>query len=220
MTPQAGRNRVGRVLPRSSVAALGATLIVAAVVSTAASDPKFTSSWSAPDAKGTTFAGKKVAALIVTKDQNLRISGEEQLVRELNARGIQGIATYKMMPQEESQSAERARPWIERSGVEGVVALRPISAERERTYSPATWTTTSYSTLWGYYGYGWTSYYDPGGYRDDSTLVVETLVYSVPRDMLLWAGVSTTTNPKEAQAYITSLVKEAIKEMRKKQLVK
>jgi len=186
----------------------------------AADKPRFTSSWRSPDASGVTFAGKKVAALVITSDENLRISGEEQLVRELNARGIQGIATYKMMPQEESQNAERARPWIERSGVEGVVALRPISAERERTYSPATWTTTSYSTLWGYYGYGWTSYYDPGGYRDDSTLVVETLVYSVPRDMLLWAGVSTTTNPKEAQAYITSLVKEAIKEMRKKQLVK
>ena len=218
MIPRAGRCPAGRLLLRPRLAASGVMVLLAAAA-VAASDPKFTSSYSAPDAAGTTFAGKKVAALVMTKDQNLRISAEEQLVRELNARGIQGIATYKMMPQEESTSAEKARPWIERAGVEGVVALRPISAERERTYSPAVWTTTSYSTLWGYYGYGWTSYYDPGGYRDDTTIVVETLVYSVPRDLLLWAGVSTTTNPKEAQAYISALVKEAIKEMRKKKLV-
>ncbi len=220
MTQCATRRSAGRSVTRPRAAAVGAALMLFAGTAIAASDPKFTSSWNAPDAAGTSFVGKKVAAMVMTKDQNLRISGEEQLVRELNARGLQGVATYRMMPQEESTSAEKARPWIERAGIEGVVALRPLSAERVRTYSPATWTTTSYSTLWGYYGYGWTSYYDPGGVRDDTTLVVETLVYSVPRDMLVWAGISTTTNPKEAQAFISSLVKAAIKEMKKKHLVK
>jgi len=221
MTSSAARSGSGRQATRPRVAAAGLIVILSAAVAVVfADDPKFTSSWNAPDAAGVSFAGKKVAALVMTKDQNLRISSEEQLVRELKARGIDALATYRMMPQEESTSAEKARPWIERAGVEGVVALRPFSAERVRTYSPATWTTTSYSTLWGYYGYGWTSYYDPGGVRDDTTLVVETLVYSVPRDMLLWAGVSTTTNPKEAQAFISSLVKATVKEMRSKKLVK
>jgi hypothetical protein len=222
MTHSAARRAASRhaTRPRAAAAALIAILSAAAVAVVTADDPKYSSSWNAPDAAGTSFAGKKVAAMVMTKDQNLRISSEEQLVRELKARGVDALATYRMMPQEESTSAEKARPWIERAGVEGVVALRPLSAERVRTYSPATWTTTSYSTLWGYYGYGWTSYYDPGGVRDDTTLVVETLVYSVPRDMLLWAGVSTTTNPKDAQAFISSLVKATIKEMRAKKLVK
>jgi hypothetical protein len=221
MTNSAARGAASRHATRPHAAAAALIVILSAAVAVVvADDPKFSSSWNAPEAAGTSFAGKKVAALVMTKDQNLRISSEEQLVRELKARGIDALATYRMMPQEESTSAEKARPWIERAGVEGVVALRPLSAERVRTYSPATWTTTSYSTLWGYYGYGWTSYYDPGGVRDDTTLVIETLVYSVPRDMLLWAGVSTTTNPKEAQAFIASLVKATVKEMRSKKLVK
>ena len=190
------------------------------VVEARAERPGFTSSWSAPDAAGVSFAGRKVAALVISADQNLRISGEEQLVRELGGRGIQGVATYRLIPSEETASAERARPWFERANVEGVVALRPVSAETETTYAPSVWTTTSYTTLWGYYGYGWTGVYSPGGSRTDTRLIVETLVYSMTLDKLLWAGVSTATNPKEAQTFIKELVAAAVKEMKKQHLVK
>ncbi len=195
-------------------------LVVVLAASVAASDPKFTSVWASPDAKGITFAGKKVAALVMSGDDNLRISAEEQLVRDLAARGVAGVATYRMVPREETMSADRARPWFERAQVDGVVALRPVSVDKQTTYAPSVWSTTSYSTLWGYYGYGWTGFYSPGGTRSDTTLVVETLVYSLPLDKLLWAGVSTTTNPKEAQAFVSQLVGQAIKEMKKQQLVK
>jgi hypothetical protein len=196
------------------------TAILASGIAVAASGPEFTSTWKAPEAAGVSFAGKKVAALVISGDQNLRVSIEEQLVRELGSRSVQGVATYRMAPAEELASAERARPWFERAGVAGVVALRPVSRDKEITYAPSTWTTSYYSTLWGYYGYGWTSVYSPGGTREDTTLVVETLVYSVPLDKLLWAGVSTTTNPKEAPVFIKQLVDAAVKEMKKQRLVK
>lgn len=194
-------------------------LIAVLTVGVAAAGPTFTSVWAAPDAKGITFAGKKVAALVMSTDDNLRISAEEQLVRDLAARGIDGVATYRMVPREETMSADRARPWFERARVDGVVALRPVSVDKQITYAPSVWSTTSYSTLWGYYGYGWTGFYSPGGTRADTTLVVETLVYSLPLDKLLWAGVSTTTNPKAAQAFVSQLVGQAIKEMKKQRLV-
>src|SRR4029078_13470069 len=87
-------------------------------------------------------------------------------------------------------------------------------------YSPASWTTANYSTLWGHYGYGWTGVYDPGGTRGDTTIVVEKLVYSVPLDKLLWAGVSTTTNPKSAPEFSKQLIDAPVKEMRKRRFVK
>ena len=61
--------------------------------------------------------------------------------------------------------------------------------------------------------------YDPGGTRENTTIVVETLVYSVPLDKLLWAGVSTTTNPKNAPEFIKQLIDAAVKEMRKSRFV-
>src|SRR5215471_20619029 len=100
--------------------------------SSPADDPKFTSTWKAPEAAGVTFAGKKVVALVMSSDENLRVSAEEQLVREVAARGADGVAAYKMMPREEAATAERARPWFERAKVTGVVALRPVAVDREK----------------------------------------------------------------------------------------
>jgi hypothetical protein len=199
-------------------AAIAAVLMLP--VGVAADKPEFTSTWSAPGASAVSFAGKKVAALVISSDQNLRVSGEEALVGELNKRGVQGVATYRMAPAEELTSPDRARPWFERAAIEGVVALRPVSSDKEVTYSPSMWTTTSYSTLWGYYGYGWTSVYSPGSSRTDRIVVVEALVYSLPLDKLLWAGASTTTNPQNVQTFVKDLVGEAVKQMRKQKLVK
>jgi hypothetical protein len=199
---------------------LALPLVLIAALDAGADRPAFTTTWKAPDAAGVSFAGKKVAALVISDDQHLRVSGEEQLAGELSARGVQGVATYRIAPPEELTTAERARPWFERASIAGVVALRPVRRDKEITYSPAVWTTTSYSTLWGYYGYGWTGVYSPGSTREDTTIVVETLVYSVPRDALLWAGVSTTTNPKGTPVFIKQLVDAAVKEMKKERLVR
>jgi hypothetical protein len=195
-----------------------ATLVLVTALHAAADKPKFTSSWRSPDASGVSFAGKKVAALVITSDENLRVSGEEELARQLATRGIQGVPTYRIAPREELSSAERARPWFERTGIDGVVALRPVS--RDVTYTPAVWTSTSYSNWWGYYGYGWTTVIDLSGPRTDTTVVIETVIYSVTKDRLLWGGVSTTTNPKDTPTFLKDLVAEAVKEMQKRGLIK
>jgi hypothetical protein len=57
--------------------------------------------------------------------------------------------------------------------------------------------------------------YDPGYLRTDTVVMVETLVYSVSQDKLLWAGQSKTTNPSNIQDFIKDLSDAAAKEMRK-----
>lgn len=210
-------------LARHPIVVADVALVTASLVFVAAAmaaGPMFTSTWTSPSAKGVTFTGKKVVALIISSDENLRVSGEEQLARELTALGMQGMPAYRMIPREELTSAERARPWFERAGIDGVVSLRPVSMDTRRTEGPTVWTQPNYSTLWGYYGYGWTTVYVFGGAREDTKLVVETLVHSVPRDALLWAGVSTTTNPKGAQKFIAELVGATVKEIKSERLAK
>src|SRR4051794_23761167 len=91
------------------MAALATTAILAAA-------PKFTSAWKNPAAYDANFFGKKVAALVITDDESLRMSGEEALTRELTSRGLQGVPTYRIIPREELKDAEKAKGWFERSG--------------------------------------------------------------------------------------------------------
>jgi hypothetical protein len=197
------------------------TLVAAAAAITVLSAaPKFTSAWRSPDAGSVSFAGKKVAALVIAQDDSLRVSGEEALVRELTARGLQSVATYRIAPKEELQSADRAKGWFEKANVEGVVAMRPVSKDKRTTYNPGTWVNPYYSTFWGYYGYGWGSMYIPGSVDRDTIVVVETTIYSVPRNQLLWAAVSETKNPKTLQQFVEELVKESVKELHKQGLAR
>ncbi len=179
---------------------------------------KFTSVWKAPDITTIGFAGKKVAALVITKDEGLRQSAEEALVRQLDAIGVQGEASYRLAPREVMQDKDKARAWFAKVGVEGVVALRLVSADKVTTYSPATWSTGYYGSLWGYYGYSWGVAYDPGYTREETKVIVETLIFSVPKDKLLWAGVSETSNPKNTDVFMKDLVTRIVKEMKKQGL--
>jgi hypothetical protein len=189
--------------------------LVVALAGTTIAKTKFRSVWKGPEASGTIFAGKKIAALVIDKDESLRISGEEALVRELTARGMQGVASYTIVPREELQNTDRAQGWYEKAGVEGVVAFRVVSDEKRRTFQPSSWSAPYYGSLWGYYSYSWASVYDPGYVRDDRIVSLETLIFSVPKNALLWAGMSETENPKSGQAVVAEVVKEAAKELKK-----
>ena len=185
-----------------------------------AADIKFLSTWKSPEAATTSLMGKKVATLVIAEEDGLRVAGEEALVRELEARGIPAIATYRIVPKPELATAERAKPWFEKAGIQGVVAVRPISKDKVREYSPATWTSSYYSSFWNYYGYGWGAYYSPGIDRTDTVVVVETLVFDMASNGLVWASVTETTNPKELQPFISDLARATIKEMQKQGLAK
>jgi len=200
---------------RRTVIVLVVLAVATAVVLQAA---KFTSVWMAPDISTIGFAGKKVAALVITKDDGLRQSAEEALVRQLEALGIQGEASYRLAPSEVLKDKDRAKAWFEKVGVEGVVAMRIVSADKVTTYSPATFSTGYYGSLWGYYGYSWGVAWSPGFSSEDTKIVVETLLFSVPKDKLLWAGVSETTNPKNTDVFMKDLVAKAVKEMKKQGL--
>ena len=49
---------------------------------------------------------------------------------------------------------------------------------------------------------------------------LETLIFSVPKNTLMWAGLSETENPKDGAKVVTEVVKEAVKEMQKQGLAK
>ena len=194
-------------------------LMLALVLGGAAYAEKFKSTWKAPGIAPMDYSGRKVVALVITDDQNLQVSGEEALARELTARGVQAVPAYRLIPREELQNTDKAKGWFERAKVEGVVAMRVVSAEKEVSYTPEMWVTSSYSSLWGYYGYGWSSAVIAGSWQTDRIITIETLIFQLPDGKLVWASVSEKTNPKGAGKLVKDLVKEVSNEMKKQGLI-
>lgn len=207
--------------------ALRGTLAMAGAFSVlACSTTTFNSSWKAPDAQPINFAGQKVLGLVVSPNEGTRRAAEEALSRELTALGVQGVPGYTVLPTEVVQAKDRemGRSMVEKSGVVGVVAMRLVGKDKEITSTPGMWTTAPYyGSFWGtggYYGWGWGAVYDPGYIRTDTILSVETLVYDLKQNKLVWAGQSATTNPSDADKFMRELVDEAAKEMKKQGLIR
>ena len=191
---------------------------LAAIVALAQSND-FISTWKAPGAAPASFAGRKVAAVLIVDDHGLRVSAEEALANEISARGPAGVPAYRVIPKEELGNKESAKGWFERAGVQGLVVLRLVETEKEKVYSSAVWSSGYYGNAWDYWGHGWATVYPIGKGREETTITVETLVYDLSKGTLLWAGVSRTTDPKNVQSYIKRLSSDVVKRLEKDGLI-
>jgi hypothetical protein len=197
-------------------------VLSAAALAVACATTSFQSTWKAPDAQPLQFKGKKVAALVVSKEEGVRYGAEDALARELTARGAVGVAAYSLIPKELVQDKEKAKEFLAKADVAGVVAMRVVGKDQQLSSSPGGfYGGPGYATFWGagYYGYGWGAVYDPGYLRTDTIVTVETLVYSLKQDKLVWAGQSETTNPSKVGPFIKELVTKAATEMKKQGLI-
>ena len=200
---------------RTILTAVMIALVAGAVVYGA----KFRSTWKAPDVDRLNFAGKKVAAVVISEAQDLQMSAEEELARQLTARGVQGVPSYRLVPREVLRDKAKVKEWFEQSGTAGLVVIRVVSADKEISYTPDLWVTSMYASPWDYYAYGWSTAIGGINRREDLVVTIETLVYNVPMSKLIWAGVSEKTNPKGAQKLVKELIESVVSEMRKEGLV-
>jgi hypothetical protein len=196
---------------------------MAALAAAACASTSFVSSWRNPAAEPGSFKGQKVAALVVSKEEGVRYGAEDALARELTARGAVGIAAYSLIPKELVQDKDKAKEFMEKANVVGVVAMRVVGKDKEITQTPGTyWGGPAYATFWGggYYGWGWGGVYDPGYLRTDTIVTVEILVYSLAQNKLVWAGQSETTNPSKVGPFVKELTAKAAAEMKKQGLIR
>lgn len=197
------------------------TFLLTLTLVTAAST-RFISTWKNPAIGLVDLDGKKFAAFVVSSDDTMRWGPEETLATEMRRRGIDCVAGYTMLPGELARDQEKAKEFLANSGITGAVMMRVVSRETETYHSPGTaWYSAGYyPSFWGYWNYGWSVVYTPGYTKSDTVVSIETLVYSVERDELIWAGMSETTNPKDVRKFVKELIDAAGKQMRKAGLVR
>jgi len=182
----------------------------------------FVSTWTDPSLEGpVSLTGKRVAAFLLADEESTRRSVEEILAGEITSHGAEGIPGFTLMSSEEAMDQDWARQHLNAEGIEGAVIMRLIGRETETRYvqGSTSYAPAHYSSMWGYWGPSWSVVHEPGYLETDVIVSVETLVYSVTGDKLLWAGVSETMNPSHVQSMIIELAAVAANEMQKSGLL-
>jgi hypothetical protein len=192
-----------------------------AVVGLSGCAASLVSSWKAPDARPFRMQGEKVAAVVMVSDQTIRFAGEDALARELTARGVQGVPMYTLLAGADPDEA-KARAAAEQAGVAGVVVLRPVRIDKEISSSPMSYSGPMYGGFWGgYFGHGWGAPYSAHGgeIRTDTIVIVETLVYSLEQNKLVWGGQSKTRNPASVGRLIANTARQVADELERQGLL-
>ncbi|HTY61662.1 MAG TPA: hypothetical protein VMG30_05340 [Acidobacteriota bacterium] len=187
-----------------------------------AGSTKFSSIYQNPRAGRIDFSGKKVACFVIIPNEELRGAREETVAAELRSRGVNGIAGYTILPGALVKDREKSKEFLQKAGVSAACIIRLLGDKEQAlttTVTTAWYTQPYYSNFWGYWNYGWSSVAIYETSWTDRVITLETLIYSIERDELLWAGRSETTNPKDITKFVQDLVKEAGKTLRKAGLV-
>jgi hypothetical protein len=203
------------------------TLLLGCATGSAPKPPRhlFTESVADPDAKPLQVKGAKVVAAVMLQDPKARQHAEDALAREITALGGQGIPMYTLSltsaPNQEGESKTRAA--VEAAGATGLVVMRPVDLRNKTVASNTIAPNDVYGGYWGgYYGIGWSDPWISKTPDVSNTIIVtvETFVFSLPQNKLVWTGTSETTNPENAEKLVHKLASEGVKELQSLGLLK
>jgi hypothetical protein len=210
------RKRIVRV-PFAVLAFALVSLVVAGCATTS-----FVSTWKEPSWQGVvTPPDHTIAAFMITDNEGTRRAAESYMAEEIAKGGAKVVPGYTLVTAEDAKDQEKVKEILKGAGVDGAVIMRVVGKDQESRYVPGTtyYTTGYYPSFYGYWGSSWGMMYDPGYVETDVIVSVETLLYSVEEDKLLWAGTSETTNPSKLDAFIRELVEVTRAELKKEGLL-
>lgn len=186
----------------------GAALCLCACGSTT-----FLSTWKAPDAQPVSASGKSIAALVISGDKTRQRDAEVYLSNDLTTRGARGVPAHQLIGYGHPD-VDYALAKFRQAGVEGVVVMRLVGHHQTVMVDPGGFSGEAYTSFGSYYqSTGVSLSYSSGSVQIDTEVTVETLVYSLTQNKLLWAGTSRTSNPAGVQSLINEVADAVSSEM-------
>jgi hypothetical protein len=182
--------------------------------------PQLKSSWRNFDPAATPVS--KVVVIGFTTEQATRRSMEDALTTEIRKNGGTAEPSYTLVPGALPKDPSAMKEQIGTAGFDGAVVVRVAGVSQEQAWDPGYVAVmpTSYGSVWTYWGY-WGPYaWDPGYLRTNTVVRIEIVAYAVGRDMLIWSGLSESTNPSSVRRLIEQIAVAVGAELKKRNVVR
>jgi hypothetical protein len=169
---------------------------------------KITSSWADPEAKSK-GPYTKVFVVTLSPNSNANFDIEGQMANTLIERGFKVVRSTDIFPPNFSitkdLSREQLTEAIAKRGCDAVLILALLDSKKVESYHPGTVYAPVnygyYGSYYGYYNYCYPQVYSPGYYSVDKTFYLETNMYDLASDKLLWSVQSEARNPKDISTW-------------------
>ena len=168
---------------------------------------KMTDTWKDDTYKGTI---RKVVVIGIFKEPDTRKIFEDEFADRLKARGLDATASHKIVSGDEMPDKDVVIGKIRKSGADTVLVTRVVDTETVKTFVPGqAYAVPSY---YGYYGgyYSYSYNYRPGYTETEGYAYLETNLYNVGDEKLIWSGRSKTkfsaTRYELIQAFVKTML--------------
>jgi hypothetical protein len=182
---------------------------------------KITETWKDDRYQGAPFSDFFVIG--VAKEKNTRRSFENKFVEKLQAAGVQAVASSSVMESDQKIEKETILAAIEKLDIDAVLVTRLVSLKEEEIRSPST---SEYQRpddyQGGYYSdysiaYGHTN--QPAQYTTSVRVGLETKLYDVRTERLIWAATSKSANPKSKIKLFDAVIDALVRDLKKNKLL-
>jgi len=174
---------------------------------------KIEKTWTDPSFTSGSQTFHKVLVMGLLKDESTRRIAEDKMVASM--KGVTAVQSYTYL-----QAGDTVRSAIEerlrKDGFDGVVIMHLSNVDKSTSYVPGTTYGGWYGYRYGYYGYGGSA----GYYQEDKTYYVETNIYSLKSNKLLWSGTTSSLNPSKLDQTIDDIINTLRAQMQKQGLIK
>lgn len=163
------------------------------------------------------FKGRKISKTLVigvTPKEETRKLFEDTFSRKLKERNVDAVSSYTVLPQGSMADKETIVAKVKQLGADSVLVTKLVDRKTVRTYVPGQTYVAPAGPYYNYYGYYRTSYayaHTPGYTIDDDVALVETNLYDVSSEKLIWTAhsevwTSDATTYELLQSYIGQMV--------------
>ena len=155
---------------------------------------------------------KKIVVIMVSKDPDRRRLFEGRFSAELEARGNDAIPSFTFIPLEQLPDKELIKSKLKSIGVDTVLVSRLVDIKTIEAYRPG------FVYVVPDFYFGWGTYYsvisaDSGYTVDVQVAYVETNVYDMKTEKLVWSAHTKTERTEGEQQLINAFSKVIIKKL-------
>src|SRR5260221_13813577 len=176
-------------------------------------------SWRDPEVTVDMAKLNKVLVMALLKNENNRKAAEDQLVSMLNGKGVASYNYFAAAVPEEKENEIKQK--LKEEGFDGAIVMCLADVDKDVKYVPGNYSSFPpyYGRFWGYYQNSWNHYYQPGYYETTKKFTVETNVYSLVRDKLVWSGLTSSVDPQNSEKLMHAVAGAVYKPMKKERSI-
>ena len=198
---------------------LWSILVFALLVSCSTTNTVVLDSWKDPNTSVQKEHFKKISVVALVKNELVRRRIEDLFTE------IDPIfhSSYNFLNETSNIDKELLVKLLKSENVDGVVTMRLVDKTKETDYVQGS--TMPYNNYYGYRGYGYLFnnwygtyspyYYTPGYYVENTYYIVETNIFSLAENKLIWSALTKTKQFNDIENGINDIIAALVQEMKK-----